>query len=87
MQTQRLGRMAVSKVVEAEDGVPLPMIFPAIAAADLERVKRWCADPDLTVDPETSKQPSRQNSLELLCSLGRQRASASGIRMGVRLAH
>ena len=55
MQTQQLGRMTVSKVVEAEDGVPLPMIFPAIAASDLERVKRWCADPDLTTDPETSK--------------------------------
>ncbi|WEK46515.1 MAG: MBL fold metallo-hydrolase [Candidatus Andeanibacterium colombiense] len=55
MQKQRLGHITVSKVVEAEDGVPLPMIFPAIAAADLERVGRWYADPELTSDPETSK--------------------------------
>lgn len=55
MQPQRLGRLTVSKVLELEDGMPLAMIFPGVTAADLARVRRWCADPDLTDDPATSR--------------------------------
>lgn len=55
MQPQRLGRLTVSKVMELEDGLPLPMIFPEVTSADLARTKRWCDDADLTEDPATSR--------------------------------
>ena len=55
MQPQRLGRMTVSKVMEMEDGLPLPMLFPDMTAADLARARKWCDDPDLSGDPQTSR--------------------------------
>ncbi|HEX7711089.1 MAG TPA: MBL fold metallo-hydrolase [Sphingomonadaceae bacterium] len=55
MQPQRLGRLTVSKVMELEDGPPLPVLFPGITATDLARVRTWCDDPDLTDDPTTSR--------------------------------
>lgn len=55
MQPQRLGRITVSKVMEMEDGLPLPLLFPDITAGDLARVRQWCDDPDLADDPATSR--------------------------------
>jgi len=55
MQSQQLGRMRISKVLEMEDGLPLPMVMPDVGGAELERVLRWYADPDLTPDPQTSR--------------------------------
>lgn len=55
MQTERLGRLTISKVMELEDGLPLPAMFPAVTAADLARARKWCGDSDLTADPATSR--------------------------------
>src|SRR3569833_3953104 len=55
MQPQTVGRLTVSKVMELEDGLPLPVLFPGITAADLAGVRTWCDDPDLTDDPATSR--------------------------------
>lgn len=54
MQSISLGRMSVSRVFEMEDGLPLPMMFPAITAADLGRMARWYADPAFTQDTASS---------------------------------
>jgi glyoxylase-like metal-dependent hydrolase (beta-lactamase superfamily II) len=54
MQPQQLGRMTVNKVMEMESGLPLPLIFPDITAADIARAKRWYDDSTLTDDPQTS---------------------------------
>jgi len=55
MQSHRLGRMTVSKVVEMESGAPMAMMFPNLSAADLARMALWYADPDVTLTPETSQ--------------------------------
>lgn len=54
MQPQTLGRLSVSKVMEMESGLPLPVVFPDISAGDLDRVARWCAYPGLAGDPAAS---------------------------------
>jgi len=54
MQSAKLGRMSVSKVVEMEDGLPLAMMFPAVTPADLACMARWHADPAITLDPASS---------------------------------
>ncbi len=55
MQPHRLGQLTISKVVEKESGVPLPMMLPELTAADLARVRRWSNDSDLTADPASSR--------------------------------
>jgi len=55
MQIQRLGRLSVHKVFELENGLPLPMFFPEVTAADMARLLQWCDDPDLAEDPAASK--------------------------------
>jgi glyoxylase-like metal-dependent hydrolase (beta-lactamase superfamily II) len=55
MQPQRVGRLTVQRVMEMEDGSPLPMFMPDITAADLQRVGRWLRDPDITSDPATAR--------------------------------
>ena len=54
MQPQALGRLSVSKVMEMESGLPLPIVFPEITANDLDRVAGWCAYPGLAGDPAAS---------------------------------
>ncbi len=54
MQTQRLGRISVDKVLEMESGLPLPMMFPDVTSADLARMSAWYADSDIGDSPETS---------------------------------
>lgn len=55
MQSQQLGRIRVSKVLEMEDGLPLSLVLPDVTTDELERVLRWYADPDLTPDPQDSR--------------------------------
>lgn len=91
MQPQRLGKLTVSKVMEMEDGLPLPAMFPDLTAADLAQVRRWCADPDLTADPATSRvtlsmhsfvlQLGGQNILVDACSGNHKQRSVPGVHM------
>lgn len=54
MQIQHLGRLSVRKVFEMESGLPLPMFFPDVTAADLARLARWYDDPDIASEPAAS---------------------------------
>jgi len=54
MHKQRLGRLTVTKILEMEDGVPLPFIFPDITEKELARLALWHDDPDLGPTPADS---------------------------------
>jgi glyoxylase-like metal-dependent hydrolase (beta-lactamase superfamily II) len=47
----KLGGLAISKVRELEDSLPMSMVMPDISAADLARLKRWHWDDSLADDP------------------------------------
>ena len=51
MREVRLGELAINKIVEMVDGLPISMVLPDIEGADLTRLKTWFWDETLSENP------------------------------------